>query len=101
MRGGPFELLIEGDGIPSPQCDLGQICVDGECLYPAFIGDGGVDAGDSDTDGDADTDTGDTPDSGPACQGGDCGADGSCGCSAPGRVPASRAPLFAIVVAAI
>ncbi|MBW2275907.1 MAG: hypothetical protein JRF63_00360 [Deltaproteobacteria bacterium] len=96
LHGGPFDLLLEGQGIPSPQCDPGQVCVAGECLYPDFD-DGGVDGGDVDTD----SDTSDLPDSGALCDGTGCGSEDSCGCSTPGRARALSSGLTGLLVAAI
>ncbi len=48
LQGGPFDLLLEGIGIPNPQCPEGLVCEDGECIDPDEEPDGGddTDAGD-------------------------------------------------------
>ncbi len=99
---GPYELTIEGEGIPNPQCDGGLVCQQGECVDPGADADTDADSdADSDVDTDADTDADADADSdadADTSSGHDTGADSStaadaeesyqpgdsCGCRTPG-----------------
>jgi hypothetical protein len=100
LQSGPFGLLIEGDGIPNPQCEGELVCLGGECVDPGSDADTDADAdsdgdtdGDSDSDADTDADGDDDGDGGP-CADGSCDPGSSCGCRAVGSGPAPTRGLL-------
>ena len=66
LRSGPYDLTVEGVGIPNPQCEDGLSCVGGECVDPGAQ-DAGPDGGDLDADTDGDTDADTDGDAGQEC----------------------------------